>query len=553
MKKCPPLALPLFALMLSTYARAEVQPNALFSDNAVIQQNVDVPVWGAAKEGEKVTLTFDGDTETTETKDGKWMVHLKPHKAGGPYTMTIAGENTITVNNVLVGEVWVCSGQSNMAYQFPIADNANTEAPKADYPNYRMFVVEHQAAFTPQAQVTGSWLVCSPTTVKQFSAVGYFFGRDLFKTLNVPVGIIDSASPGTSADLWTSLSALQKEPSLHGYLDELARAQAKFNPAAVAQYPQAMADYQAKLKEWNDTTFKSYGEALKAWNTANAQAKAAGQPSPPKPQPEVPKPKPPAEPVGKIPSGLFNGMIAPLMPYAIKGVAWYQGESNNLKPFEYRTLFPLLIADWREKWGEGDFPFLFVQIAPYKSDIPELKESQFLTWKKTANTAMVVTVDVGDANLIHPRHKEPVGDRLALAARALAYGEKIEYSGPAYDSMKIDGNKVILTFTHVGSGLLAKDGPLKGFTIAGADKNFVDAKAEINGDTVSVSSDQVPSPVAVRYAWANVPDCNLWNKDGLPASPFRTDPESLTEDLPQSKKPAPEATNPESTPEPAAP
>jgi sialate O-acetylesterase len=553
MKVSPPLTLALFAVILSAGARAAVQPNGLFSDNAVLQQNTEVPVWGTAKEGEKVTVTFDGDTETATTADGKWMVHLKPHKAGGPFTLTIAGENTITVNNVLVGEVWVCSGQSNMAFRFPIADNAKTEAPTANYPNYRMFIVDHHSAFTPQTEVTGSWIVCTPTTVQQFSAVGYFFGRDLLKALNVPIGMIDSAAPGTGAELWTSVPALQKEPSLHEYLDQLARAQAKYDPAAAAKYPQVLADYQTALKDWNDNTLKSYSEAMKAWNTQNAQAKAAGEPPPPKPQPAVPKPKPPAEPVGKIPGGLFNGMIAPLMPYAIKGTIWYQGESNNLKPFQYRTLFPLLISDWRERWGEGDFPFLFVQIAPFKDDVPELKEAQFLTWKKTPNTAMVVTVDVGDANALHPRRKEPVGDRLALAARALAYGEKIEYSGPAYESMKIDGNKAILTFSHVGSGLLAKDGPLKGFTIAGADKNFVEAKAEINGDTVVVSSDQVSTPVAVRYAWANVPDCNLWNKDGLPASPFRTDPESLTEDTPPIKKVAPAVENSESSQEPAAP
>ena len=546
-------SIPFLIFACSCIARGEVQPNALFSDNAVLQQNTVVPVWGSAKEGEKVRVTFDGDTEMADARGGKWMVQLKPHKAGGPFTMTIAGENTITLNNVLVGEVWVCSGQSNMAFQFPIAENAGTEAPTANYPTYRMFIVGHHSTFTPQAQVTGSWIVCSPTTVQQFSAVGYFFGRDILKATNNPVGIIDSAAPGTGAELWTSSSGLQKESSLHGYLDQFTRAQAKYNPAAEAQYPQEMADYQAKLKAWNDTTLKTYAETMKAWNTANAQAKASGQPSPPRPQPDVPKPKPPAEPVGKIPSGLFNGMIAPLMPYAIKGVAWYQGESNNMKPFEYRTLFPLLIADWREKWGEGDFPFLFVQIAPYKDDGPDLREAQFLTWKKTANTAMAVTLDVGDANKIHPRQKEPVGARLALAARALAYGEKIEYSGPAFDAIKIDGNKAILTFTHVGSGLLAKDGTLKGFSIAGADKTFVDAKADISGDTVVVSSDQVSSPVAVRYAWANVPDGNLWNKDGLPASSFRTDPESLTMDVPPLKKPAPEAANPESTPEPAAP
>jgi sialate O-acetylesterase len=264
------------------------------------------------------------------------------------------------------------------------------------------------------------------------------------------------------------------------------------------------------------------------------------------PTPAAPKPKPPVDPVGKKPTVLFNGKIAPLIPYAIKGVIWYQGESNNQKPFEYRTLFPRLIADWREKWGQGDFPFLFVQIAPYKADVPELREAQFLTWKKTPNTAMAVTVDVGDANDIHPRQKEPVGQRLALAARALVYGEKIEYSGPEYDSMKVDKNRVILNFKHIGSGLVAKDGPLKGFTIAGGDKKFVEAKAEIQGDTVVVTSDQISSPVAVRYGFTNIPDGNLWNKEGLPASTFRTDPESQTQDIPLTKKPVLTTEPPES-------
>ncbi len=536
-----------------SHARAEVQPNALFSDNAVLQQNTIVPVWGSAKEGEKVTVTFDGDTEATEAKDGQWMVHLKPHKPGGPFTLTIAGDNTITVNNVMVGEVWICSGQSNMAFRFINAANAKEEAPTANYPNYRMFVVQRHPAFTPQTQVAGSWIVCSPTTVQDFSAVGYFFGRDILKATGEPVGMIDSAFSGTAADLWTSQSGLAKAPELHGYLDLLAKAQAKYDPAADAQYPQAMADYEAKLKEWNDTTLKAYSDSIKAWNEENAKNKAAGLPLTPRPEPNPPKPRPPMEPVGKIPTGLFNGMIAPLIPYAIKGVVWYQGESNNLKPFEYRTLFPILIADWREKWGIGDFPFIFVQIAPYKDDIPELRESQLLTWKSTDNTAMVVTTDVGDPVWIHPIQKEPVGVRLALAARALAYGEKIEYSGPEYDSFKVDGNKIILTFTHVGSGLVAKDGPLKGFEIAGADKKFVEAKAEINGNTVVVSSDQVSAPVAARYGWANVPDVNLWNKEGLPASIFRTDPESLTADVPPSKKTAPAAANAESGGEPAAP
>ena len=223
------------------------------------------------------------------------------------------------------------------------------------------------------------------------------------------------------------------------------------------------------------------------------------------------------------PTVLFNGMIAPLVPYAIKGVIWYQGEGNAGQSQEYRTLFPRLIADWREKWGQGDFPFLFVQVAPFQNLPPGIREAQLLSWQKTPNTAMVVTTDVGDATDIHPRQKEPVGARLALAARALAYGEKIEYSGPVFDALNIDGGRAVLRFKHLGSGLLAKDGELKGFTIAGADKTFVAAKADIQGDTVVVSSAEVRTPVAVRYGWANVPDVNLFNKEGLPASPFRTD------------------------------
>ena len=540
---------------LASSAWAEVKPNALFSDNAVLQQNANVPVWGTAKEGEKVTVTFDGETETTVAKDGKWMIHLKPHKAGGPYTMKIAGENTITVNNVLVGEVWICSGQSNMAFKFPGATTAKTESPIANYPKLRMFNVGHKLALNPLADASGKWIECSPSAVKDFSAVGYFFGRDIHKATGVPVGMINSSVGGTGAQLWTSQSGLEKESSLHGYVEEISSAKAKCDPATAAKYTQDMADYEQKLKAWTETSGKEFGQAIVAWNAECQKNKAAGTPPPPRPQPAVPKPRPPGDPVGKKPTALFNGMIAPLIPYAIKGVIWYQGESNNGKPFEYRTLFPRLIADWREKWGERDpstisgqaFPFLFVQIAPYKDDVPELREAQFLTWKKTPNTAMAVIIDVGDANNIHPRQKEPVGQRLALAARALAYGEKMEYSGPEYDSMRINQNKAVLCFKHIGGGLVAKDGPLKGFLIAGANKKFVDAKVEIQGNTVVVSSDQVSAPVAVRYGWANIPDGNLWNKEGLPASTFRTDPESLTQDTVAPRKPGPAAAKSETS------
>jgi sialate O-acetylesterase len=520
---------------VAAIAEAEVKPNALFSDNAVLQQNADIPVWGTAREGEKITVTFDGQTEKTVAKGGKWMVHLKPHKAGGPFTMTIAGENTITINNVLVGEVWVCSGQSNMAFTFGGILNPKAEALTANYPKLRMFTVARRYALKPQTEVAGAWVECSPTTVAGFSAVGYFFGRDILKATGVPVGMINSSVGGTAAELWTSLPGLEQEPALRGQVEAVQKALPNFE-ARAPKYPQEMAAYQVKLKEWDDQVGQAYTESLKVWTAENKKNIAAGKPLLPKPQPRVPKPIPPKEPVGKAPTALFNGMIAPLLPYAIKGTIWYQGEGNSVKPFEYRTLFPRLIADWRKQWGGGEFPFLFVQIAPHQDMTPEIREAQLLTWKKTPNTAMAVITDAGDAGNIHPKQKEPVGARLALAARALAYGEKIEYSGPEYDSMKIDQSRAIIRFQHVGSGLVARDGRLKGFTIAGVDKKFVEAKAEIQGATVVVSSDQVSVPAVVRYGWANVPEGNLWNQEGLPASPFRTDPESLTQDAPAPRK-----------------
>jgi sialate O-acetylesterase len=468
---------------LSSTVRGEVKPNALFSDNAVLQQGVNIPVWGSAKEEEKVTVTFDGQTETTVAKDGKWMVRLKPHKAGGPFTLTIKGENTITVTNVMVGEVWICSGQSNMAFRKgKLKDGVSESLPKL-----RMFTVALNPSLKPKTEATGNWVECSPEAAGSFSAVGYFFGRDIHKATGIPVGMIHSAVGGSPAQSWISLSGLEKDPSLHGHVQSV--------------------------------------KSLLVNDKAPEGAKPAGK---------------------RSTIALFNGMIAPLIPYAIKGVIWYQGESNNGNPFEYRTLFPRLISDWREKWVQGNFPFLFVQICPYKEMTPEIREAQFLTWKKTPNTAMAVTVDVGEAENIHPTKKEPVGARLALAARALVYGEKIEYSGPEYDSLKIDKNRAVLSFKHTGSGLVAKDGSLKGFTIAGKDKNFVPAKAEIQDDTVVVTSEQVPVPVAVRYGWSNVPDVNLWNKEGLPASPFRTDPESLTQDALSAKKTAKPSKQPSS-------
>ena len=495
-------------LIFSADARAAVKPNPLFSDNAVLQQETPIPVWGVAKEGEKVTVTLDGQTVSTTAKDGKWKVLLPAHKAGGPFEMTISGENTVTVNNVLVGEVWVCSGQSNMSWDLQRTENAATDIAAANYPALRMFTVGRKTAANPLDDVVGGWEVCTPATSPHFSAVGYFFGRDVMKARSVPVGMIHSASGGSVAQSWTSFSGLSKDPALKVYIDQLHK---------------AVDDYMKNIED--------YRSVLESYHSGSKNVPAV---------PPWPSDLPPTGPRSPFddqntPTALFNGRLAPLTPYAIRGVIWDQGESNSNEARLYRILFPALIADWREKWGRGDFPFLFVQIDA-RGD--ELNEAQFMTLRKSTNTAMAVMADIGPVAEVHYTQKEPIGDRLCLAARALAYGEKIEYSGPLYDSVKFDGNRAVLSFTHVGSGLMAKDGELKGFTIAGADPaspsgsavasgKFVPAKAEIVGETVVVSAAEVPAPAAVRYGWKAWPPLpvNLYNQEGLPACPFRTDTE----------------------------
>jgi sialate O-acetylesterase len=516
--------LSLFAAIASGMLHADVKPNPLFTDGAVLQRGQPVPVWGTARDGEKVTVDFAGQKASTTAAGGKWTVNLKPLKEGGPFTMKISGDNTVTVNNLLVGEVWVCSGQSNMEWKFANAHNSKEEGPKADYPQIRMFTVKRKVSAKPLEEAEGSWVVCSPQTVGSFSAVGYFFARDLSRKLGVPVGMIHTAWGGTPAQAWTSLEGLENDAELKGYADVAKQKLASYD-ADMAAYAEKMEAFNQQTKEWNETVGKAHQEALKAWSQAANEAKKAKQPEPPRPAPSSPQPKAPPSPDGGSgsPAGLFNAMLSPVIPYGIKGAIWYQGESNAKQAKQYRTLFPAMIADWRRRWKLGDFPFLFVQIAPFKDQPPEIREAQFLTLSKVKNTAMAVTTDVGDANDIHPKQKEPVGQRLALAARALAYGDKIEYSGPLYDAMVVRNGKAIISFKHVGSGLMAKDGELKGFTIAGADKNFVPAKAEIHDSQIVVSAEAVANPRAVRYGWANVPEVNLFNQEGLPASPFRTD------------------------------
>lgn len=431
----------MIVLMISTAAFGAVKPNGLFSDNAVLQQGMRLPVWGTADSGEKVTVEFQGQKVSTTAVAGMWMVHLNPLKAGGPFNMTI---NDQKIKNLLVGEVWVCSGQSNMGFTLDRAANAQEAIAASKDPMLRLYTVPRANKLQ---QLPAVWAESSPETSPGFSAVAYFMGKHLRHALKVPVGLINTSVGGTAIEAWTSSSALKSIPKLER------------------------------------ETRSSY---------------------------------------------LYNGMIAPLLPFGIRGVAWYQGENSAPWAYEYRTLLPLMIKDWRTAWGQGDFPFLIVQLAPFgkakaPGSWPELREAQLLTVQKDPKTAMAVITDIGTELTVHPPIKEPVGARLALAARAIAYGEKIPYSGPIYKSIKVDGNKAVLSFDHVDGGLVAKDGALTGFTICGDGNNFVSAQAEIKGDNVIVSSPDVAKPVAVRYGWSDWMVVNLWNKAGLPASPFRTD------------------------------
>lgn len=487
------------ALTCGGLVRAEVQPHVLFTDGCVLQRDVSVPVWGKAKYGEKVTVEFRGQkVETVADLNSHWMVHLKKMDAGGPFTMVIRGENTITLTNVCVGEVWICSGQSNMEFGLWQADTGKAAVAAAGDVQLRLFHVPKATNDLPQYAVTAAWQPCNSNTVAGFSAVGYFFGRDLRKALGVPVGLIESAWGGTYAEAWTDRDTLEK-----------------VLPQAFERYADSIKNYDLeKVKEW-------YKKATAKHKEIAAKAQAEGKAPPPAPRfPPDPRTAP------NRPCVLFNAMLAPLQPFALRGAIWYQGESNAGHTKEYQTLFPAMIADWRKTWGLGDFPFLFVQIAPYQFQPPEIREAQLIAWQKTKNTAMAVITDLGNPTNIHPTAKEPVGQRLALAARALAYGDKIEYAGPVFKKMKVKGDKAILSFTHVGSGLVAKDGALKGFTIAAAaSTNFVPAEATIVDDSVVVQNAAIKQPGAVRYGWANIPDVNLFNKEGLPASPFRTDVE----------------------------
>jgi sialate O-acetylesterase len=626
---------------------ANVSLPKFFSDNMVLQRDQLIPVWGWAKAGEKITVQFDRQTKTVRTgKDGKWMLRLDPETAGGPFQMIITGKNAVTINNILVGEVWVCSGQSNM--EMPIEGwgkirNYQQEIANADYPQIRHIKIPNAISATLKADVDkGVWQPCSPQTAGDFTAVGYFFARELYNKLHVPIGLINSSWGGTMIETWISKSAFEKDEYFKKMIDSMSLldldAIARQKKDAVIKNIQALqgsfedhpntqqwknADYddskwphmklpglweqqkmgledldglvwfrktividdvdagksatidlnkiddsddsyvngvriggmQNKYSEIRQYTIPAgilksgkntiairvedtgggggvYGEEGEmkltignksiplsgdwSFKVESVLATAAGGGP------------------NSNPTLLFNAMINPLIPYGIRGAIWYQGEANAGRAYEYRRSFPLMITDWRNQWHEGDFPFYFVQLASFNasdgnssrgSTWAELREAQTMTLS-LPNTGMVVTTDIGEAADIHPKNKQDVGKRLADIALNNLYAQTMEYSGPVYRSMKTDGNRIILSFSHLGDGLSVKDkyGYLKGFEIAGSDQHFYYAKAYIDQDKIIVQRDEVSSPVAVRYAWADdALEANLFNKNGFPASSFRTD------------------------------
>ncbi len=620
-----------------TGAYADIRLPAVIGDNMVLQRGEKASIWGWADPREEISVRMSwhsSQRRVTAGRDGRWMLKVDVPKAGGPYEMTLAGKNTITLRNILCGEVWVCSGQSNMEMGVQAAANGVQEVAAANFPNIRLFTVQKKIAETPQADCVGQWSPCSPQTVTGFSAVGYFFGRYLHKELNIPVGLINTSWGGTVAEAWTSSGTLETMPEFKTLMSRIA--EAKANPdASMNKYRAEMARWQQKIEstgaqgkgcitpDFDDSSwqemelpvlwdqaglanldglvwFRKVIEVPDSWAGkdvslelgpiddmdttwingvkvgAHMEANQWQVPRQYKVAADIIKagrnvivvqvldtgggggddavvslagrwrykvscdlasmPAQPTQPMWvnnpNAPTVLYNGMIAPLIPFGIRGAIWYQGESNADRAYQYRELFPTMIEDWRRKWGGGRFPFLFVQLANFMATKPEpaesaraeLREAQCMTLS-LPQTGMATIIDIGEANDIHPKNKQDVGKRLALWALARTYGKgNTAWSGPLYKSMKIKGDNVILRFDHADGGLLARGGgPLTGFAIAGTDRKFVWADARIEGKTVVVHSNEVAKPTAVRYAWADNPVCNLCNQAGLPASPFRTD------------------------------
>lgn len=650
------LTLPIASLaILTATASFAAAPKAasVFADNMVLQREASVPVWGEAPAGSDVSVSFNGQTKTVTTNDqGKWRVDLDPMKAGGPFEMVVASkdEDKAVFKNVLIGDVWICAGQSNMARSLSSAKDAKKEIAAANHPQIRLFNQLVKSTREPVGSCKYNrrpWKICAPESARGFSAVGYFFGRTLHDELNVPIGLMEATLGGTPIQLWISRDFMEREPESKELLDQFKKmCEDPELPKKMKAYEESLNKKKTLMKEvpktstppwakpsFNDSSWtaldtaksttggtrcallemrktidipkewagkdliasmrflKSHGTSAAVflnghkakmvnqrkgkdqvdfiidgkavtpgpatlatrifcvWRNAKWDAELGESTIGPKDAPspivlsgdwrvntvdQFDYPKEPINPNNRRRAvcGLYNGIINPLAPYTIKGVIWYQGESNAANGILYRTLMPLLIDCWRTKWGQGDFPFLITQIAnlgqppakPTDSTWADLREAQAMTAANTPNCGLAVTIDVGEANDIHPKNKRPVGERLALAARKIAYGQDVVHSGPTYKSMNVENGKIRLSFDNVGSGLVAKGGQLKPFAIAGEDGNFVWAKANIDGDDVIVWSDAVKAPTAVRYGWAKNPgECTLWNKENLPAVPFRTD------------------------------
>lgn len=492
------IVLSLVALCSATAVLADVTLAGLFQDNLVFQRDRPVPIWGRADPGERVTVAFAGQEVSTNTPaDGRWIIYLDPLATQSePAEMIVSGNNRLSVKNILVGEVWLCSGQSNMAWVVKNSDNAKEEIASAEIPQIRVFTVEKAVSKAPTDVLNGSWLPSSPSTAGNFTAVGYFFARDLHRKLGVPIGIIHSSWGGTPVEAWMSPAALASDPAFEIVF--------KRWKEAMEAYPEKKAAYEKDLAEWT------------AEQTA---AKATGKPF------SKAKPLTPRDPETRdLPAGLFNAMINPVLPYSIRGVLWYQGENNGSRPTEYHKLFAAMITYWRAHFGQGDFPFYWVQLANFKTpnDWALLREAQTQTLS-LPETGQALAIDIGNPDDIHPRNKQEVARRLALIAKARVYGIPGDDSGPMFQSAEREKNGIRVRFSHAVTGLIARDRPLQSFELAGRDKVFWPAQAEIDGDTVFVTSKDVKEPIEVRYAWSSSPIANLYNGAGLPAVPFRSD------------------------------
>ena len=473
------------------FASAQLRLPALVGDHMVLQQNANVTLWGWSAPNQKIQIQVGWQAEALEAtadNSGNWSVNVATVTAGGPYSIKISGEDSIELQDVMLGEVWLCSGQSNMF--FPLGKDARSswrtgiidsekEIAQAQLPNLRLFTVATAAAQEPLLDVKGHWQQCTPETAADFSAVAYFFGRDLLEDLEVPVGLISSSWGGTKVESWMQKEVLEQHPDFQPILDR------------------------EELKQ------HAYKQALAAYNSAQQ----AGT---------TPPEKPKKAEANKAPYVLYNAMIHPLLNYKIKGAIWYQGESNADRAYQYRSLFPAMVKNWRDLWEQGDFPFYYVQIAPHHGQTPEIREAQLLALNRIPNSGMVVSADHGNPKDIHPRNKKPIGKRLASWALANTYSKNIAFSGPLYDHYLIKDAVIEIYFKH-SNGLNIKGDALKDLEIAGADGVFYKAEAQIENDHLVVFSTAVEQPKAVRFGWKNSPEVLLFNAHGLPASPFRTD------------------------------